>query len=70
MTALLPYRKLCMLLVSQSRFYWKNTKPRDFVVRGRWRMIIVSMVVMMTIDDCDDDDDFVHWGNGAVDDFI
>ena len=69
MTALLPYRKLCMLLVSQSRFSWKNTKTRDFVVRGRWRMIIVSMVVMMTIDDCDDDD-FVHWRNGAVDDFI
>ena len=43
----LPYRKLCMLLVSQSRFSWKNTKPRDFVVRGRWRMIIMSIVVMM-----------------------
>ena len=26
--------------------------------------------MMMTIDDGDDDDDFVHWGNGAVDDFI
>ena len=44
----LHYRKLCMLLVSQSRSCSKNTNLQDFVMRGRPRIIILKpMLVMM-----------------------
>ena len=47
----LHYRKLCMLLVSQSRSCSKNTNLQDFVMRGRPRIIILKpmMMMMMTV---------------------
>ena len=42
----LHYRKLCMLLVSQSRSCSKNTNLQDFVMRGRPRIIILKPMMM------------------------